>query len=384
MKSTSNNYLHYSTESPTNEYIDPYRVHKSQPSDLSIGSGQEVLHSRTASDSSTTRLNTVVPTAQNLTSTIHDDPYAKTRTINNNTNTNTNTTNNINNNNNSNNNINSNIQNNNINNHNNPITYQRANSYLPYSHHRHDPQKSLATIYVEDDNTHMQGIGSMLHDNLSVDMSQQNEPRQTSPKSIDPEKYIMNQMLRKQKNKKRKCCGLYLQTWMILLGIFIPALTLLLYFLVPRFPEITFSGVDASTNIIINDEVKVTAAWTVNLTVNNNPNWIRHAIQGLDVQIADQDTNDVFGRGHLGYTTLDPRSSGQLLVVDFNVNYTKQRQNDETLLDLASACNTLRIVLPSPSQKNYLNITVIMDIYMAGLAWPSRQITNETISCPSL
>ncbi|CAO3630566.1 unnamed protein product [Cunninghamella echinulata] len=368
-------------------------LHKSQPSDLSIGSGQEVLHSRTASDSSTTRLNTVVPTTQNITSTIHDNPYAKTRTINN-TNTNTNTTtttttttnnnnNNITINNNSQNN-NNNINNNN-NNNNNPVTYQRANSYLPYSHHRHDPQKSLATIYVEDDNTHMQGIGSMLHDNLSVDMSQQNEPRQTSPKSIDPEKYIMNQMLRKQKNKKRKCCGIYLQTWLILLGIFIPALTLLLYFLVPRFPEITFSGVDATTNIdLIDNESKITAAWTVNLTVKNNPNWIRHAIQGVDVQIADQDTSDVFGKGHLGYTVLDPQSSGQLFTINFTVDYTKQRPNDETLLDLAGACNTLRIVLPSPSQKNYLNITVIMDVYMAGLAWPNRQITNETISCPSL
>ncbi|CAO3631878.1 unnamed protein product [Cunninghamella blakesleeana] len=333
-----------------------------------------------------------------------DNPYAKNRSINNNINHTLHHHHNINNNNNgSHNHPINNIMNNENNNNNNintindnmmnrNITFQRANSYLPYSHHQHDPQKSLGTIYVEDDNTHMQGIGSMLHDNISVDMSQQNEPRQAAHKNIDPEKSIVDQVLRKQKknkknlkkNLKKKFFGLYLQTWLIILGCLIPTITLLCYFLVPRAPILIFKSVDAIVPAdFSSDKTQVYSMWSLNMTIDNSPNWIPTKLHSIGVRVLDNDTQVEFGRGNIGYNEFKPRSETSM-IFNVTINYMTGNKDDETYRDLSDTCAPLKPYTTAPNYTTYLNISLVFDLSIEGIAWTVRRtiIPVDGIICP--
>ncbi|KAI8082795.1 uncharacterized protein BX664DRAFT_387938 [Halteromyces radiatus] len=376
--SSYNPYQHYRKKSPTtyDNIIDPYRRHTSRPSDTNTIE-QEVLHSRTASDSSTSRLatNGITYTSREY----DDDPYAISKIPNNNNNNNK-------------------EDNNDIHTNNNKIPtvnpYHRANSYLPYSHHQRDPTQQIAPIYVEDDQQQsIQGVGSMLHDTFSVDMTTNEIRRQKTTATSDSEKrnkdflLLIDQQKKKNNVLHRRCYGMTGRNWFIVITTFLVLFTLLMYFLIPRMPTVTFSGADTTQRQTWSlDRNTMTAQWTVNMTLDNSQNWIPLWLQEMYVEVADNDTLTMIGSGMAQPTWLSPRNSQQLINIPINISYTGKNVSDETISDLFATCGP-QISLPGPSftKPELFNITFDIDLRIQGVPWSSHTIIepSDGIQCPA-
>ncbi|CAO3585376.1 unnamed protein product [Absidia cylindrospora] len=379
--SPPNLYQHYQ-----NDTVDPYRRHKSQPSD-SNSLEQEILHSRTASDSSTSRLaaNAVSYSHGLSTREYDDDPYAMSRAPHHTTDTS---------NSNSNNSINNSI--NNISNNNIgskrfiPMandSYQRANSYLPYSHHQRDPAQHIAPIYVEDDQQQpCQGVGSMLQDTFSMDSTQNEIQRpNTSPNA---EKHDIGVLEQHEPKEKRRCCGLKSRIWTCLITGFLVLFTLLMYFLIPRMPTVKFSSADPKQQHWSEDAQSLTAQWIVDFSLDNSDNWIPTWMQKMVVALDDKDTKTQIGWGVLESQWIPPRNGSYIVRIPINISYSSTTLPDETISDLISTCGPRRqgqSLDPIAYQPELFNATFRVDIYLQGLPDSSHTviIPDDGIQCPT-
>ncbi|ORZ10732.1 hypothetical protein BCR42DRAFT_421899 [Absidia repens] len=373
-------YQHYQ-----NDTVDPYRRHKSQPSD-SNSSEQEILHSRTASDSSTSRLavNAVSYSHGLSTREYDDDPYAMSRALHHTTYTSHS---------NSNNSINHNSDNNSYSVGNKRFipmandSCQRANSYLPYSHHQRDPAQHITPIYVEDDQQQTcQGVGSMLQDSFSMDSTQNeiNRPKasQTS------EEHDMEVIEKREPKEKRRYCRLKRRIWICLVTGFLVLLTLLLYFLIPRMPTVKFSSADPKRQHWSEDAQSLTAQWIVDFSLDNSGNWIPTWMQKMVVALDDKDTKTQIGWGVLEPQWIPPRNSSYIVRIPINISYSSTTLPDETISDLISTCGPRRqgqSVDPIAYQPELFNATFRVDIYLQGLPKSSHTVIvpDDGIQCPT-
>lgn len=350
----------------------------------SNSSEQDVLHSRTVSDSSASRLATNgVPHGQiEPSSDYSDDPYAKPRiypTQPNNTNT-THTD-----------------RHGTI-----PRTsndsYHRANSYLPYSHHTRDPAQSITPIYVEEERqqTHQ---GSMLHENFTMDMT--NDPR---IEHGNKEKCsAMDDLLRQQQEQldqpKDKRLRFWLQqrwlwgvarwVWFLLLIAFIVTFTLLMYFLIPRMPTVNITDTETyQYPSWSKDKSTMTADWNVNVALDNSINWIPTLLQRMEVAVEDLDTKVAIGSGFITDSQwLASRDNNILIKLPVHIAYSGTNTSDDTISDLITICGLERQpVGPSyGSASELFNVTFHIDLHVRGIPWSSRTtvIPERGIQCPS-
>ncbi|SAL99321.1 hypothetical protein [Absidia glauca] len=412
-----NPYQHYRKHSPTSydDIVDPYRRHKSQPSD-SNSSEHGALHSRTASDSSTSRLAVnAAPYSHGLSSRDYDDdPYAKSRTpAHISTSSNGvlfgNTAKDISENETSH--GSSSAHTATINNGNytskerilpavNPAyleSYQRANSYLPYSHHQRDPLQQIAPIYVEDERLQtIQGVGSMLQDNISVDMARNDEAAQRQlrdKKTPDYEKRNMELLELQQKEdqqrrwyQRRCCCGLTVRLWLYMaVGGLLVLFALLMYFLFPRMPTVGFSAADTSQQAWTKDMNTMTAQWSVNMTLDSSANWIHTWLDSMVVSVLDNDTMTQIGSGAVDAQWIPPRESKHMVTLPINIAYSRTNATDETITDLFATCGPRRQT-PDPTSfhSELFNVTFQVELVLRGLPWSSHStvIPDHGIQCP--
>ncbi|ORX56289.1 hypothetical protein DM01DRAFT_1382555 [Hesseltinella vesiculosa] len=342
---------HERKKSPVNaEDIDPYRVQK-----RSSLEPERQAHSRTASDSSTSRL--IHPKSSSIQ--YDEDPYTATRGrlaardpdvaqpafV--------------------------------------PETNDRANSYLPYSHHTMEQHVGQATaIYVEDDGLQL-NPGSLLQDHFNIDLvSVPSEHRILAKNQAEKSMTDSNVAQAPPTIWRRRLFGLVLRNWLILLGLVSIAFTLLLFFLVPRIPKAArFEGINILETNWSNDSRMINGTWLLNITVNNEDNWIPLRLYEININVSDSDTGVVFATWNSpSPKVLRPRSLEPFHNIPLNVYYSSQNsQGDPTISDLFDACamTTVSTVSPATTSSSTniqlpLNITVHLEFHAIGAIKPGQ------------
>ncbi|KAG0809642.1 hypothetical protein G6F16_010277 [Rhizopus arrhizus] len=267
----------------------------------------------------------------------------------------------------------------------------RTNSYLPYSHHRRDPsQPPASSMYIEDYTPHTSttlGVGSMLHDSLAeqIDNTRFTSPATAAAKQTD----TIIQELAQNKKKKRKtfCCGLGYRSIAFIVILFIVVIAIIWYFVWPRVPNLSVSDVDDNMNIqvVTNSSIKyISTQWNMSLTADNSENWVPTRFDSIDFILSDERTSAVFGNGTLGSTVLSPKKKS-LIIVPIDVYYETDSINDATFQDLYNACGVqISSNTPYENSQDLLNVTIHVTYHIAGIVWtPTANITVRGLGCPA-
>ncbi|KAG1468772.1 hypothetical protein G6F56_003645 [Rhizopus delemar] len=320
------------------EENDPYRVVKKSPRTLDSDSSEfDVIHSRTASDSSTNKL--YHPTTD------YDDPYThikKPKGVNRET--------------------------------------ERANSYLPYSHHRRDPnQPPASTMYIEEYIPHAStslGVGSMLQDSLAEPMAPL--PLKETPRMIE-------ELPKKKKGKE--LCGLRYRTIALILFLWIVIIIIIWYFVWPRVPNLSISQVNDDTDIkVVTNSTKksFSTQWNVSITADNSVNWVPTRFNSINLELFDTKTLVKFGYGSSGFMVLKPKKKSTFSV-PVAIFYQTDSLNDTTFQDLYNACGVqISSNVPSENRQDMLNVTLLATYHIAGIVWnPTRNIIVRSLTCPT-
>ncbi|KAI7884267.1 hypothetical protein K492DRAFT_234836 [Lichtheimia hyalospora FSU 10163] len=342
------------------EENDPYRaVRREDPA-----------HSRSASDSSTRRLTTTpVPDLYNS----DDDPYARNGGDDNNKRTSRAW-----------------------------ATNDRANSYLPYSHHQRDPTAVPAPIYIDD-------VGSM--DEQDRTISLQMDPAQSLSSSRGgatrmntsqrmqaiTEEADAEQAFKRRQQKQRWCCcvGKSCRWWRnVCIASILSAviIAVIWYFVWPRVPQLSLMEVDniddlnAWQNLQNSTSVSFNATWIVNMTADNTENWIPTHIRNMAVRVVNRDTEKIIGHGDSGTIVLAPRIK-QLVTFHLSMYYYAPSEDDPTFSDLLGAClvNAQGVSLSGSKKDTGLGIDFLVTTSIAGIAWSTTQniSTPAGFQCPS-
>ncbi|ORY91171.1 hypothetical protein BCR43DRAFT_498627 [Syncephalastrum racemosum] len=342
---------------------DPYRAVRKSTTPDSTGSSQQTdQHSRTASDSSTSRLAPAAGSRFNGYEYYDDDPYAlpprhephlgkKTRRKQHHT-----------------------------------SEDERANSYLPYSHHRRDPYAAQEPIYLEEDNmpsftspnkNSMGGVGSLLQDNIAMDMVDQQPPAVPQKQQLDPSLDPLPEI--KKRKRSRRLCGLHRRTLVFIVFIFVVIVAVIWYFVWPRYPPLYYLESKA-----VNSDWKptyVTSTWYVNMTADNSENWVPTRIKNFEVELLDANTNQKFGSGSSGSIILPPRQSNVNVPFTFDIHYVASDQQDTTLQDL-TLCSAVK-TNPTPETPQSLNVIFQVTYHIEGFAWTKRSTVRPSgFQCP--
>jgi hypothetical protein len=279
---------------------------------------------------------------------------------------------------------------------------KRANSYLPYSNHNRDPYDPVEPIYLQEEHVddlpsfnspsnrnYRGGVGSILQDNIVMDMMNENSPY--APHADDdykqqPTNSVLIQQLPPAKKKK----------WWTRLGIsgrklvfiafgFIALVAVIWFFVWPRDPTLRFLDAGlVDDNAARYTTTSMEATWIVNFTVINRENWIPTNIQNFAVSVVEGITGETFGYGDSGHVMLWPRSADQQVVpVTIHINFTRDATNP-TLKNLLDACWMKNRDLASPMSRQSLNVKFSVVYYIAGISWHtiSEVIPSSYFQCP--
>ncbi|KAI8355706.1 hypothetical protein BD560DRAFT_484410 [Blakeslea trispora] len=334
---------------------DPYRVVKKSPrlgSNSDNSSDFDIVHSRTASDSSTSRLYPL-PTSSHD----YEDPYAKLQQKK--------------------------WRANNLS--------DRANSYLPYSHHQRDPNQKTEPIYIEEYATPQSnslGVGSMLHDNITDQINMNRRPSQL-PNQIS-ETYADKMAalpVDTKRRKQRRLCGLRYRTLALISVLIIAVIVIVWFFVWPRVPSLFIEDVDnVGTLQVVTNSTKMSFStqWQLNMTADNTANWVPTHISSLDVSIRDDSTHLAFGNGSASNIVLSPRKKSTI-IVPMTINYETMSNNDTTFQDLYNACGVqVTSSMPFENQQDVLNVTLQVTFHIAGIVWsPTQEIPVSGLMCPT-
>lgn len=305
----------------------------------------DAAHSRTASDSSTSRLYTGVINEY------HEDPYANKKK--------------------------------------NRVIEDRANSYLPYSHHERDPHQKSEPIYIEEYSAPASttlGMGSMLHDTMADHLNASLPPAKSSPHThhhLD-DKFVH---LSKERRKPKTLCGLRYRTIAFILFLISAIIAIIWYFVWPRIPNLALDDIDnvGTIQVVTNTTTKsMSTEWALNMTVDNTANWVPTRIQNIDLSIVDDRTNQIFGNGTTGWITLPPRKKS-IVPMYLNVYYESKNENDTTFQDLYNACGVqVNSNMPFEALQGVLNVTLSVTFHIAGIVWPTTKLMRMNgLVCPT-
>lgn len=263
----------------------------------------------------------------------------------------------------------------------------RANSYLPYSHHQRDPNQKTEPIYIEEYTAPASttlGMGSMLQDSMT-DQINMRPSQQTKIPDYNDKMSTLPQM-RKRKQKKR-CCGLRYRTIVFITLIFIAIIAVIWYFVWPRIPEMTLDDVDniGSIQVVTNTtEKSMSTSWRLNMTADNSANWVPTHIKSIDVSITDDKTQQSFGNGSTSAIVLPARTKS-FVDIPVDIYYASDSANDTTFQDLYNACGVqVTSNMPFENQQDVLNITLHLTYHIAGIVWAyQRQVPFKGLMCPT-
>ncbi|KAI9311239.1 hypothetical protein BX666DRAFT_2032250 [Dichotomocladium elegans] len=349
---------------------DPYRAARKPNTDHgnSLGRKEVKLHSRTASESSTTNLTT-------RDYFYNEDPYARHEDKRQ------------------------------------PLPNYRANSYLPYSHHRRDPNTPVTPIFIEDVTISNQDrtISLQVHSTHNTNAHESPNPLTSKTHSLLFSKSRRRRRRRRQQHADSRlrwcccycCCGessLPIRHWRLFtfLGVlFLAALALVWFFCWPRVPELSLDGLDdlsssqnstfMNTGSAGSGSVVFNTTWSLNLTIDNSQNWIPTHIDNMSVRVLSSTTNAQIGKGSSSSFIIKPRMSKQLAIISLSMHYEAATEDDDTIKDLYSTCYTQNKDATASSLLSILAVDFLVDIKTHGLAWTNtvKVLTPSGVPCPT-
>lgn len=273
---------------------------------------------------------------------------------------------------------------------------KRANSYLPYSNHNRDPYDPVEPIYLQEEvddlpsfnspnnhnNRNNRGpVGSILQDNIAMDMINEDHNYYASSQHHGDKKEEVMEPLPAIKKKK----------WWLRLGIsgkkllfgvfgFLAVVVVIAYFVWPRDPTLKFLTAELASKPYYNETTMI-ATWNVNFTVDNTVNWVPTNINNFAVTV--RSSGEAFGTGNSGKLTLKPKRIDEVISIPINIDFTRDPTNP-TLKDLLNACVTIKKEDMSAPKQQTLDIAFDIVYYIAGIVWNtnSRVSPQTYFSCP--
>ncbi|KAI9483406.1 MAG: hypothetical protein EXX96DRAFT_558092 [Benjaminiella poitrasii] len=283
---------------------------------------------------------------------------------------------------------------------------KRNNSYLPYSNHQQDPYNPIEPIHLQEEDS-IDGlpsfssprahnsygpVGSILQDNINIDMM--NDHPYYTPYQINNQKTkngttnsILIQSLPPAKKKKwwTRTLGISGRKLTFIVFGFIAAVAVVWYFVWPREPTLQFLAADLVDGTTANyTSTSIEANWLVNFTVLNSESWIPTQMQNFAVKLIEGSSGDTFGTGNSGHVVLKARSIDQIVSIPINIDFTRDATNP-TLKTLLNACSVLNEDLSSPMPKQSLDIRFRVTYYISGIVWHTSGdvIPASYFQCPS-
>lgn len=264
-------------------------------------------------------------------------------------------------------------------------TEDRANSYLPYSHHQRDPNKTCEPIYIEEYSTPASttlAMGSILQDNITDIMPQPQIQQQQQDHFTD--KFVN---LSAERRKLKTICGLRYRSVLFISLIFIAIVVVIWYFVWPRIPNLALDDVDnVGTIQVLTSSTKksMSTQWSLNMTADNTANWVPTRINSIDILITDERTQQSFGSGNSGWIILPPKQKSMIPIL-LDIYYESYNVNDTTFQDLYNACGVqVNSNTPFESRQGVLNVTLSVTYHISGIVWPTtKQMHINSLICPT-
>ncbi|KAG2198232.1 hypothetical protein INT46_005223 [Mucor plumbeus] len=236
----------------------------------------------------------------------------------------------------------------------------RQNSYLPYSNHAPDFVQSRAELYVEEDDTVT--IASSSH---PVDMINGEHVNNTlhlhHSQSTSVHISLTDTFIYKKKKDTHRI-------WIFVFGLLgiLGVLGIIIYLCWPRLPQLAFKSEKAErigepADWGPNQQPWLRAAWKLNLTLDNQANFVPTRVKNIELILMDRDTNQPFAWSRTGPINLAPHKES-LATLIFRVDYESQSVNDTTFKNLYNACGP-----QMPTEPPALNAI----IHITGIAWSS-------------
>lgn len=273
---------------------------------------------------------------------------------------------------------------------------KRANSYLPYSNHNRDPYDPVEPVYLQEEvddlpsfNSPRSGgnrgprapIGSILQDNIAMDMINEDHNNYYAPNSNDEtKKELALEPLPPLKKKSRWAkLGISGRKLLFITFAFLAIVVVIGYFVWPRDPVLIFTEAavaDNTTPAYTNNSM--TATWNVTFRVNNENNWVPTNIDNFAFAAIDQGSGKTtFGTGNSGHLVLRPKSSDQTFNVIINIDFHGDVTNP-TLQNLLNACQFIK-------QDASLNVIFQVEYFISGYVWHTKATVSPMnyFACPT-
>ncbi|ORX58208.1 hypothetical protein DM01DRAFT_1405835 [Hesseltinella vesiculosa] len=268
----------------------------------------------------------------------------------------------------------------------------RTHSYLPYSNHQptqrlyQTPSSSLAL----DDSGRLHSfstpdgkpVGSLLQDNFTMDMVDTpiRQQRKEELPAID---------LAVPKSRHHRCLGLGRKGKLLVFAFFvIVVLILLLYFVCPRALNVSvvqgtlFSSNTGSNNTLTspnNASTGYSNNWNISVSIDNTANWVPIHINQLDLFVYDASTGIGIGNGSTSALQLNPKSQS-LIFINTTIDYHSSNPSDPTLVDIGEACTSAQITTGTP---HAFDLLFVFTYRLRTLAWSlSTSVRPSDFICP--
>ncbi|KAL7311757.1 hypothetical protein PS15m_009479 [Mucor circinelloides] len=256
----------------------------------------------------------------------------------------------------------------------------RQNSYLPYSNHAPDFVQSRAELYVEEDDTATIASSSHPVDMINGEHVSNTPHLHRSQSTCSPHISLADKFRYKKKHTPHRI-------WIIVFSCLgtLGVLGLIIYFCWPRLPQLAFKSEKAErigepADWGPNQQPWLRAAWKLNVTLDNQANFVPTRVRDIELILMDRDTHQPFAWSRTGPMHLAPHKTS-LATLIFRVDYEPPNVNDTTFKNLYNACGP-----QMPTEPPALNVTMQAIIHISGIIWSSIITVNPPDSgglyCP--
>lgn len=235
----------------------------------------------------------------------------------------------------------------------------RQYSYLPYSNHAPDFVQSRAELYVEEEDTatiistsHPVDMINGEHVNNTNSSNNNYTPHSMHHSQSASPHFSLADKIRYKKKSNRKLWIFGLVS-LAVLGV----MGLIIYFCWPRLPRIAFKSEKAErigepADWGPNHQPWLRADWKLNITLNNQANFVPTRVKDIELVLMDRDTHQPFAWSRTGPMHLAPHKESLATLV-FRVDYESRSVNDTTFKNLYNACGP-----QMPTESPALNVTM--------------------------
>jgi hypothetical protein len=215
----------------------------------------------------------------------------------------------------------------------------RTNSYLPYSNHAPDFVQSRAELYVEEEDT-----ATIISTSHPVDMINKEHimiTTTTSTRHISPSHHeSLTDKFRYKRPKRFSSKHIF---WIcVSITSILSILAVVVYFCWPRIPHLTIKSEKAErvgepADWGPHQQPWLRAAWKLNMTLDNQDNFVPTRVKDIELVLMDRDTHFPFAWSRTGPLYLAPRKETTVSLL-FRVDYESQSVDDPTFKNLYNAC----------------------------------------------